>query len=751
MIADTDRPNSVDFVVNPEHRPADVDSSDPVDVLQAVEAEMERREVMLARREAVARGDETVSMTSRIIKNVVLMVLVPCFMVALVWGLVEVSMAVTLEEAFTLKFFGLVVVSTVSYLGSMFIIASHFLHPELWSERRQQMMFSSWPAMMHYGCLIYEAAHSADCQHDIAVLRQISFLSQMMWQVAVAHGIFRYIQFEKPVLTGSYAILRHFICWGLPIAIYLTLAATNPNAYVTSVDDPMLKVESPWCGISGDTSVRGAKAVFIHAPQMIGVVFYGYFYFYIANWSPAGSYWSKSNAGDRNFALSESRISTSPHQDLQKASHDKRMLDISRAAANLRHCMAAFMMTYLMQTMMCVYAEHFDLGGKASEIVLLARIYMVTPQQFIYAAVFSSQKAGSVVGHFLSFHTATIKSSKNGAKLADVNTTVNKFILQSKVKAEKKSTLGENANRAHVPEGIIGGHGSSSPLTQVTFLIDANQYKGIKKRLRIGAIKRKLQALLFVPLALFVWVPIYFMRQHYTTKLSATLIGSVGYAILLLFPFTFFQGTRDNEAEKSLSASLVVVYVGSILLLTLVGVYKNRHNPNLLVVDDPRPTVRASARSVLAYMTIFIEFFQLPILALSAARLTDRYRSETAEDSRPNELSLGGLVVSWTVDDLFLIQYPLAVMGVVCWVLVFAISQAIAMVYRKPVDGIIAHAQIVLFGLSGPGERANTHSPTYRPRISAARLQQLANYSQLLNAGYLFITKNLMKGLFCIR
>lgn len=69
------------------------------------------------------------------------------------------------------------------------------------------------------------------------------------------------------------------------------------------------------------------------------------------------------------------------------------------------------------------------------------------------------------------------------------------------------------------------------------------------------------------------------------------------------------------------------------------------------------------------------------------------------------------------MDDLFYIQYRLAVLGVVCWVACFAIAQSIAIVYRKKFDSIIEKGQLVLFGLSGPG--------------------------------FLFITKNLMKPLFC--
>ena len=41
--------------------------------------------------------------------------------------------------------------------------------------------------------------------------------------------------------------------------------------------------------------------------------------------------------------------------------------------------MAAFMMAYLVQTVICLYAEHFQRQGTAaSELAYLARIYLVT-------------------------------------------------------------------------------------------------------------------------------------------------------------------------------------------------------------------------------------------------------------------------------------------------------------------------------------------------------------------------------------
>ena len=82
--------------------------------------------------------------------------------------------------------------------------------------------------------------------------------------------------------------------------------------------------------------------------------------------------------------------------------------------------------------------------------------------------------------------------------------------------------------------------------------------------------------------------------------------------------------------------------------------------------------------------------------------------------------SVADFAVEWTFEDLFTIQYPFAVFGIACWVSLFAVSQAYEMVYLKPFSTLIPDdiTQLCLYGLSGPG--------------------------------FIFITKNLMKPLFCI-
>jgi hypothetical protein len=379
--------------------------------------------------------------------------------------------------------------------------------------------------------------------------------------------------------------------------------------------------------------------------------------------------------------------------------------------------MAAFMMAFLLQTLLCIYAEHFDLRDRTAEAYYLLRIYMVTPQQFIYALVFSNQRAGSVVGHFLQFHTATIKSSATGTVLANVNTTVNKVILEANVKSGAKlPTVGTNSPK--LPMSLAATKGMPMALS-VDAVIDSKGYRSFKSIAPMGASKRLAQALLFVPVSFVVWAPIHFMQQNYSKKLALTFTGAAVYAGLMMFPFFFFQGTRDNSAEARFSTIVALTHVSVILGLCIAGVYNNRHTGELLVVDRPSPSVRMNLRNALAYLTLTIEFFQLPILAVSAAHLTTRYKPESSgSDNGLNELTFMDYTLQWTFDDLFNVQYPIAVTAVVCWAAIFSVAQAASIVYRRPMDSILKHVQVVIFVLSGPA--------------------------------YLFIVKTLMKPIFCI-
>jgi hypothetical protein len=76
--------------------------------------------------------------------------------------------------------------------------------------------------------------------------------------------------------------------------------------------------------------------------------------------------------------------------------------------------------------------------------------------------------------------------------------------------------------------------------------------------------------------------------------------------------------------------------------------------------------------------------------------------------------------IQWTFDDLFLIQYPLAVLGVICWILIYAVTNAFEMTFFRSINTVIPVdlTQVCLFGLAGPG--------------------------------FIFIAKNLMKPLFCV-
>jgi hypothetical protein len=314
-------------------------------------------------------GDYIESMAGRLLQKIVLFLVVPLLTVGLVVTLIAIIMQRSGRDVFSASFLGLVGLSSASFLGCIFIIGNFFLHPELRSERRQQMMFSCLPGLVHYSCILHQSWAGGGCHRAVAVVDQVSFLMQMSWQVSVAHGVFRYIQFDKAAFEAREEGVRHLICWGLPVILTGILGAAFPTAYEDDVGRG--PVRSPWCGISGDPSFRGVKALFVHAPQLIGVVAYGYFYYYIAT--------RTTDSATDALDVIEARISTSPHQSLLSSSHAKRRLEMARATTTLRHCMAAFMMAYLVQTVICLYAEHFQRQGTAaSELAYLARIYLVT-------------------------------------------------------------------------------------------------------------------------------------------------------------------------------------------------------------------------------------------------------------------------------------------------------------------------------------------------------------------------------------
>ena len=690
------------------HRAGSSDTAQSDDeLLQRVEERLEYREVMLARKEGTTEDAARIrdAKVDNVVTKIVLLVLVPALILVLLLLLADISSITPLSEVMTARFFGLVVMTALSYLGCLFIIVAHFLQPELWSVRRQQLMFSSWPGILHYYCILHESSTTDACERTVAMINETAFLMQMTWQVSVAHGVFRYIQFEKPRVTGKMVAVRHAFCWGFPILVTVAVAFLDHGTYHHDVHSQ--DVLAPWCGMRGDSGVRGFKAAFVHTPHLLGCILYGYFYYYIAAAvDPSGS--TTSRVTSRSY--DEARISTSAHKALLNASHEKRMLDISRAAIVLRLCMASFMMAYLIQTIACVIVETFRLGS-ADNFVYLFRIFSVTPQQFVYACVFTNQKPGSIVEHFLQFHTATIQTS-GGAILANVNTTVNKFKLDISSAATK-----DRPQPQSVALAAYSKQESSLDQKQKRQL-NADKMSRLKQKSGLPTLYETakpvltmLQAMLFVPVSLLIWIPVHFLRTNYSQDLGVILIGLACWAFVMVFPFVYFQGRPDAPE------TIVSLYVGLVLSLSFVGVYKNRTQTELLVVDGPRETVRITARSCLAYFTLFVELFQFPVLAVNVACLLERYSRSGSASSGRQEWTILDYTIAWTMDDLFDLQYSLAVLAVACWALIFSAAQAIAIVYQQPFDAVIKHMQLAIFCCSGPG--------------------------------YLFVVKNLMKPLFC--
>ena len=289
--------------------------------------------------------------------------------------------------------------------------------------------------------------------------------------------------------------MRHCLCWGVPILLTLLIQLSYPNAYqVLRTEGDLLH---PWCGIRDDTDVRGVKALMVHMPRLAGAVLYAYFFYYI---SAAVDPSSKHEATHLR-KYNETRISTSAHLLLLHASEEKRLLDISRAAITLRLCMAAFMLAYLVQTVAALYVEHFRTSGHVAELVYLMRVYMITSQQFIYACVFSNQRPGSILGHFLQYHSATISS---GRQKVNLNTRVQKYILEKKLHATQKvqSSMGSKPLLSATKSTDAAAAIVRSTSIQNNIQLKNKLLVILKELGRIG------QAVLFSPVSFFVWVPV---------------------------------------------------------------------------------------------------------------------------------------------------------------------------------------------------------------------------------------------------
>jgi hypothetical protein len=694
-------------------------------VLEAlVEQELERQNELQARKESGAPASVESPLAALIVYGIL-----PVF-AALLIGLL-VGNLVTADwnkvEEYLFGWAAIMGMCSMSYVGCLYIIAMYWMHPEKTSERRQLMAYSSWAGLVHYACILFESidifSEEPDgCIQAITMLDGTSFLMQMTWQVAVAHSVFRYIQFEAPAMTIEQEKLRHMICWGTPMIfsiLMLIFDFASLDEYGFDEDVWTGKTLSPWCAVSGSARVRGAKAVCVHGPHLIGAVMYGFFYFYIAqgntkeqdlkdlmgdaeqNKQKAALKKSGTNDENEYQGRNSERITASPHQVLLEASESKRSIDLARAATTLRHCMVAFVMAYLLATLIIIYTEHFhgshtDLGAR---FCYMARIYLVAPQQLLYALFFAE---GTLCGCFKKSEgedldqydapTATIK--EGGVVVADVNTKVNAIVLDAQVKS-----------------------------SQTQIVVKSKSKGRLKKVLR-----KLLQAFLFVPIAFFAWMPIPFIYDNYTRKLNRGLTMAVVWVLIMMFPFVYFQGTRDTKEEANKSIAVIELYLIFCVTAGLVGVYRIRNDPGLLVVYNPHDKIIWNKfinmfRNCVAYGALGIEFFQIPMLAFSAAQLGTRYGTQF----KPKEYDMLGLdewlidqTVRWTFDDLFLIQYPLAVLGVIGWILIYAVTNSFEMTFFRSINTVIPVdlTQVCLFGLAGPG--------------------------------FIFITKNLMKPLFCV-
>ena len=166
------------------------------------------------------------------------------------------------------------------------------------------------------------------------------------------------------------------------------------------------------------------------------------------------------------------------------------------------------------------------------------RVYMITSQQFIYACVFSNQRPGSILGHFLQYHSATISS---GRQKVNLNTRVQKYILEKKLHATQKvqSSMGSKSLLSATKSTDAAAAIVRSTSIQNNIQLKNKLLVILKELGRIG------QAVLFSPVSFFVWVPIHFMRNNYSEMLGVILLGLFAFDFAVILPVVFFEGTPN--------------------------------------------------------------------------------------------------------------------------------------------------------------------------------------------------------------
>jgi Ca2+-binding EF-hand superfamily protein len=723
------------------------------------EGDAEAHEMLLARMEEIHQqrvkvaggigtwcvGGKLVGKPFAVAQTFVLTFVLPIMLVGLFHVLIKI-IGQHHMSIFSPEFVILVVFPVASYVGCCYIVAQYFLVPSLFSARRQMLMFSSWAGIANYGAILYGLTDEGRqyCQL-LAIVNNAAYLTQMAWQVTATYTAFRFVKLGKLRVKGLWRLVLQLTNWLGPLLLTLALFFSKPEAFHESLDE--LKGLG-WCGVRGDPEFMYWKLFFILIPQLTGVSIYAYCFSYIIDVvDPPETTVMRRSADD-------SRVSTSHHEDLLYASDSKQAVAMARAADRIKLYLTGFMLSYLTNTLLTIFLEREKKDSEWTTFDYLICAAVVTPQQALYARVFNSGGGSGIVSGIANFHKSSVVSA-SGAVVSNINSMAASYkwvqIMQAssigqtvtvqvrsttnQASSAFQSTLNE-ANRQTKQAAKVKPKNPWAENKAVVFIMG---YVNLFAQWGFNT----WQACVMVPVALWVWTPIEFIKENFTQQLSAVMVALLGYGLFLLVPVFYFRvdesdslGTVDSSGtgldySKLMGISSaadvwdrlgrgptgVFVYMSMIALIGIIGAYANRFNFDLLVIDGPRDKIRKTKKNYLGVYTLVIEWFQIAMLVFTGARILQRYRGP--RDNDDGEMTVQQFIVGLILDNVFYVQYYMSLVGVAVWASCYAGPAIVEKLYsRKRSIALQRNLGVLFFVLSGPG--------------------------------FLTIMKSLMKPLFCI-
>lgn len=472
----------------------------------------------------------------------------------------------------------------------------------------------------------------------LAIINNAAYFTQMAWQVTATYTAFRFVKLGKLRVKGVARLLLQIGIWCGPILLTLMLFYLKREAFHESLDELN---GLGWCGIRGDPKFMYWKLVFILVPQLIGVSVYAYCFSYIIDVvDPPETTVMRRSADD-------SRVSTSHHEDLLYASVSKQAVAMARAADRIKLYLTGFMLSYLTNTLLTIFLEREKKDSEWTTFDYLICAAVVTPQQAMYARVFNSGGGNGIMSGMANFHKSSMLNA-SGAAVGSINSVVASYkwvqILSASsvgqtvtVRIKSTTTSATSAFEKSLNE-------ANQKTRQASKIKPTNPWKSSPVMLFITEWANAFaqwgfnvwQACVMVPVALWVWTPIEFIKENFTQDLMPVMGALLGYGLFLLVPVFFFRvigesdaslmdgnnrtgdtvdysylmGNVKTEADMwdrfGAGPNGVFVYMSLIALIGLVGMYVNRFNFDLLVIDGPRDTIRKTRKNCLGVYTLIM-------------------------------------------------------------------------------------------------------------------------------------------------